>query len=415
MPFVLAKTSHGVIEVKITRNIVFLTPPTALRVSYPRTGILKQCRYLGDFHLDKADTNELQKIYPDFCFTYLSKFVRLPQLRNMDRFGPEDMVLMPETKYNKMPLTDFQMMNFFISNNQYSNWFKSTYKVLYETSIVDIPESMTEYEKLFDKNVLPIKKLVKDIDDLDDLTIKGRRQFFLYDDSNLIKDTFFTEINKKLQSYGLISLRYNSNSKNIINSKNRLKFNILKNISKEYLTLQLKDISTPKRIETVDSGIRNFSILASEKQNINIINEFKINGFQKFEQYMKTNPINIKVTDPVIQTQLLFYTKRYKYRFIANSLLFNSSIIKDTNVIFITANGLNNAKEILINGKLFQGIGVIYTSKIEHWEKIKTKSHWINVLLTDSNYPIAAKHFAFGFETTDLHNLLNFEFSLIDA
>ena len=114
MPFVLAKTSHGVIEVKITRNIVFLTPPTALRVSYPRTGILKQCRYLGDFHLDKADTNELQKIYPDFCFTYLSKFVRLPQLRNMDRFGPEDMVLMPETKYNKMPLTDFQMMNFFI-------------------------------------------------------------------------------------------------------------------------------------------------------------------------------------------------------------------------------------------------------------------------------------------------------------
>ena len=27
-------------------------------------------------------------------------------------------------------------------------------------------------------------------------------------------------------------------------------------------------------------------------------------------------------------------------------------------------------------------------------------------------YPIAAKHFAFGFETTDLHNLLNFEYSL---
>ena len=26
----------------------------------------------------------------------------------------------------------------------------------------------------------------------------------------------------------------------------------------------------------------------------------------------------------------------------------------------------------------------------------------------------AAKHFAFVFETTDLHNLLNFEFSLID-
>ena len=29
-------------------------------------------------------------------------------------------------------------------------------------------------------------------------------------------------------------------------------------------------------------------------------------------------------------------------------------------------------------------------------------------------YPISAKHFAFGFETADLHNLLIFEYSLID-
>ena len=35
-------------------------------------------------------------------------------------------------------------------------------------------------------------------------------------------------------------------------------------------------------------------------------------------------------------------------------------------------------------------------------------------LLSDSIYPIAAKNFAFGFETRDLHNLLNFEFSLLD-
>ena len=46
--------------------------------------------------------------------------------------------------------------------------------------------------------------------------------------------------------------------------------------------------------------------------------------------------------------------------------------------------------------------------------KIKTKSHWTNVLLTDSVYPIATKHFAFGLEARDLHNLLNFEISLLD-
>ena len=51
---------------------------------------------------------------------------------------------------------------------------------------------------------------------------------------------------------------------------------------------------------------------------------------------MKINPINIQITDPEIQSKLLFYSKKYKYRFIANKLLFSSSIAKDTNVIFMT-------------------------------------------------------------------------------
>ena len=96
---------------------------------------------------------------------------------------------------------------------------------------------------------------------------------------------------------------------------------------------------------------------------------------------MKINPINIQITDPEIQNKLLFYANRYKYKFIANSLLFSSSIKKDTNVIFITTNRLNDAKNILLNGKLYQGIGLIFISEIEDWEKIKTNSHWTMLLL----------------------------------
>ena len=40
--------------------------------------------------------------------------------------------------------------------------------------------------------------------------------------------------------------------------------------------------------------------------------------------------------------------------------------------------------------------------------------HWTNAVLIDSKHPIAGRHFAFGFETTDLHNLLNFEYLLLD-
>ena len=102
-----------------------------------------------------------------------------------------------------------------------------------------------------------------------------------------------------------------------------------------------------------------------------IIDEIKIEGFRNFEQYMKTNPINIRIIDPEVQTKLMFYLKKYKHRFIANSLLFSCSIKEDTKIISIATNGLNDAKDILINGKIVQGIGVIYISQIENWDKIK--------------------------------------------
>ena len=108
---------------------------------------------------------------------------------------------------------------------------------------------------------------------------------------------------------------------------------------------------------------------------------------------------------------------KINYYFILENIKINidlySAIKEDTNVIIITTNGLTDAKDILINGKPFQGIGIIYTSEIENWDKIKNVSYWTNVVLTDSAFPIGAKHLSFAFETADFHNLLNFEYSLI--
>ena len=142
-------------------------------------------------------------------------------------------------------------------------------------------------------------------------------------------------------------------------------FKIKYNISKEFITLQLEDILTPKKIETEDSKITHFSILSVDKFKMQIKNEFKIESFQNFEKYSIINPVNIKITDSTIQKSLLFYVRKYKYRFVANSLLFSSSWQTDAKAIFITTNGLNDAKELLTNGKLFQGIGAIFTSEID--------------------------------------------------
>ena len=144
-----------------------------------------------------------------------------------------------------------------------------------------------------------------------------------------------------------------------------------------------------------------------------IIDQVLIEGFQNFAQYDKINPVDIRITDPEIRSKLSFYLTKYKYRFIINSLLFSSAVQGDINAIFITTNGLNDAKQILVKRKLYQGIGVIFISEIEYWDKIKNISHWTNIVLTDSAFPTVAKYFAFAFETTDLNSLLNFEFSLI--
>ena len=161
--------------------------------------------------------------------------------------------------------------------------------------------------------------------------------------------------------------------------------------------------------------VTNISILSVIEFKLQIKDEFIIEDLQIFDQYTQLNPITIRISDQNLKNKLFFYSKnRYKYRFVATSLLFSSAIKRETNFIFITTNGLNDAKNILFNGKLYQGIEAIYTSEIENWDKLKTESHWVVAILTDSPLPVASKHLSFTFETTDLNSLLKFEYSLLN-
>ena len=91
-----------------------------------------------------------------------------------------------------------------------------------------------------------------------------------------------------------------------------MKFNILNNIQRKCITLQLEDISNPKKIETLDSKITNFSIILIRRQKrMKFLDEFKIEGFQNFQQYLKINKVNIQIINPQIQNKLLFYANKY--------------------------------------------------------------------------------------------------------
>ena len=83
-------------------------------------------------------------------------------------------------------------------------------------------------------------------------------------------------------------------------------------------------------------------------------------------------------------------------------------------MILLICNGLNDARDSIINGKLYKSLGVININEIRDWIKIKGESKWINIIFNDSENLTLAKHFAFAFETVNLSNLLNFQFSLLD-
>ena len=92
---------------------------------------------------------------------------------------------------------------------------------------------LDEAKKQLDKNVIPIKNLVEKIGDLSKLTLE-QKNYFLYDDSNIISHNFYTELNRKVQIYGLISMApLGLRSTHMITSKKALNLKFkTKNIKK---------------------------------------------------------------------------------------------------------------------------------------------------------------------------------------
>ena len=256
--------------------------------------------------------------------------------------------------------------------------------------------------------------------------LEKKKIFFLYDESNYVNQTFYTELNKKLQIYGIISTSATGieSTTKLARPENSLKFNVVNDTYIDHIALQLEDIKNPGKIETKAAKVTNFLILSTkpkrrisskEKISYQIIGEIKIVGLLNRSLNEKLNPVKITIHDCEIQSKLSRNgNQRYKYHFIVNSLFISSSIVQEINVIFLISNGLNNVSTSLIKRKIYKSIGVLNVNKITNWTELKGKSNWVNIVFNDWENPTLAKHFAFAFETTNLNDLLNFELSLLD-
>ena len=146
-----------------------------------------------------------------------------------------------------------------------------------------------------------------------------------------------------------------------------------------------------------------------------LLDGFRIVGIQNYNLYEKLNSFYINIGVSEIQGKLSRYgTQHYKYRLIIDSLLISPSVVQDKNVIFLICNRLMDARDSLINGKLYKSIGVINVNERKNWTKIKGESKWSNIVFNKSENPTIAKLFAFPFETINLIDLLIFQLSLLD-
>ena len=75
---------------------------------------------------------------------------------------------------------------------------------------------------------------------------------------------------------------------------------------------------------------------------------------------------------------------------------------------------LNEAKIVLINGKIYNILGIINLNKINDWEYIKGKSLWVNVNFDGADQINNSEHIYFSFMTSSLNGLLDFSINLND-
>ena len=375
--------------------------------------------FVGFYNIIDKDKKQIEKLLPNFSFKRLSKFRGngTTDFRNNDIFFPSAKVAHPTDKTIFDPKTNF--MRIYSENKKYKDYFTSNHGVFFNNLKKKIPHDIKNCEKTFDKEVLKIKKLVEEIGIPKEIPEYEQINLALYDETNIIEETFVQRLNKKIQLYGIASIPFAHIKKNhIVSLSNLLPFRINEDTKKHKITFSLQNLEGKTPIETTDNKIYNLSILSVEKDRKmpKIEKEITIEALQAFDKYQKLNPIEIQITDGDIFKELTLYKNaKVKYKFVPNSILFSSSVQQETEVIFLAVNGLNEARDLLLNGKAIKVIGCIFTNEIEGWDVIKKiTSNWISCKLSNSKHPIGAKHLGFEFVTSRLNALIDFTLYLLD-
>ena len=124
------------------------------------------------------------------------------------------------------------------------------------------------------------------------------------------------------------------NKLHLIRSKHKLTFSLKKEAYKNKIELKLGKIQTKISFSTPRDIVLNFGILCTKRNKTigvkramphKILHTVHIPGFQNFDNYGRLNPIQITINSNKI-IRMLFSYKKYKFRFLIESLLFSTNL-----------------------------------------------------------------------------------------
>ena len=257
-------------------------------------------------------------------------------------------------------------------------------------------------------------KGLKDIKD--NQSIKS--SFFLYDRSRVIKKTFVSELNDFLPimcSFGYFSTTHNIQNIDLISPKNAQEFYKDKDAIRDRLDFQLKHVSGTELV-TDDNKVCEllFTKLSKSKKTMNVLDFIIMRGQQVFEEGRDINPIEIKIEDNRVQNFFDKY-KDNKVMFKLIGLLIASSIVNDTEKIFLQTTALKSAKYALLNDEYTQIIGIANLNQIENWDTLKQDSKRVDITFQEQIANKNTLHPSFSFISNSKEDVLNFSLKLLGS
>ena len=174
---------------------------TAIKAYKGQDSITKYAAHVRQLTIPKKYLDKLRKKYRNFSLIEFDEWhFNYQSTTQLKWFGHD----LNYYKYYNWPWFTSAIFN--SSDRIYDRWFSSSYAIFNTIRYRSLSSlgGLNEAKRIFDKNVTPIKNLVEKIGYLSKLMLE-QKNYFLHDDSNIINHTFYTQLNKKVQTYGLIS------------------------------------------------------------------------------------------------------------------------------------------------------------------------------------------------------------------